>query len=635
MKKILQRFRNLKIGLRLAIIFSLTFLIISTLTGTYIFLSIKKTQILEAESRMFEQVNDLNKLINTHISINKKNIEIGINSADYIMKTEGEMKINNSNQYNVNVKNQITKEEFNITIPEMTFFEKTIHYDNNLVDKISNITNSRVTIFQKIDKGFLRISTNVLNEKGERAINTFIPNESPVIQTIEKGEIFRGRAFVVDDWYTTAYKPIKINGKIMAIIFVGVKEKDMGEIKSVFKAKKYFETGYPFIVDSSGILIIHPKLEGKNVKDSLFFRNITESKLNNGKINYNWLGSNKTMYFHYNNNTKSYICVSVYENEFTKSIVKQSRGILIATILGVIIFIIICFLFSKDLNRKLNKLLFFSNEISTGNLNVSISRESDDEIGVLTSTLESMKVNLKTIIDSILVNSAILNNASLQVSSNSQQIAEGSNEQASAAQEISASIFEILSNTEENSINSKEAEQISIKILKTIKEIQTAEKRNRESIKKIVNKISIINDIAFQSNLLSLNASIEASKAGVVGRGFMVVATEVRKLAEKSKMAADEINIQAIETINDTEKSDFLIRQLLPEIEKSTKLVSQISISGLEQSSGISVINTAMNQLNSVTQQNASSSEELASNAEELLSRTIELKNVVDFFKIS
>ena len=135
---------------------------------------------------------------------------------------------------------------------------KPLFQNYELVDAIRDQSVETATLFQKIDDGYLRIATNVMKQNGERAIGTFIPNSSEVIKTIEKGEIYYGRAFVVNNWYLTAYEPIRLNGEIAGILYVGVKEMDYAFIKQIFEGKTYYKTGYPFLVSSSGDLIIHP-----------------------------------------------------------------------------------------------------------------------------------------------------------------------------------------------------------------------------------------------------------------------------------------------------------------------------------------------------------------------------------------
>ena len=153
-----------------------------------------------------------------------------------------------------------------------------------------------------------------------------------------------------------------------------------------------------------------------------------------------------------------------------------------------------------------------------------------------------------------------------------------------------------------------------------------------EANKNIANKITIINDIAFQTNILALNAAVEAARAGEHGRGFAVVAAEVRKLAERSKLAAEEIVGLAQKSLDLSQGAGVVMSETMPKIDNTTKLVQEISAASLEQNNGATQVNNAIQQLNNVTQQNAAASEELATSSEELSSQAIQLKEIISFF---
>jgi methyl-accepting chemotaxis protein len=223
--------------------------------------------------------------------------------------------------------------------------------------------------------------------------------------------------------------------------------------------------------------------------------------------------------------------------------------------------------------------------------------------------------------------------ASSELSSTSEQLSESANEQASNVEEVSSTMEQMAANIDSNTSNAQQTELIAIQVSKEINQVSVSAKESLESVHAIAGKISIINDIAFQTNILALNAVVEAARAGEHGRGFAVVAAEVRKLAERSKIAADEIVKLANHSVKVTEDAGQLMFKIIPDIEKTAKLVQEIAASSIEQNNGADQVNNAIQQLNNVTQQNASAAEEMSGNSENLAAQAEQLKEVISFFK--
>ncbi len=288
----------------------------------------------------------------------------------------------------------------------------------------------------------------------------------------------------------------------------------------------------------------------------------------------------------------------------------------------------------KAIVHPLNKGVVFAQAIGNGDLTAKVDVQQDDEIGDLAKALVNMAENLKKTVVSIKHNANDLVSNSSQLKSSSLQLSKGSAEQAASAEEVSTSIEEMVANIDQNTDNAIQTEKITIETAKDVNVADDLSSQAAKVMKEVSGKISIISDIAFQTNILALNAAVEAARAGEHGRGFSVVAAEVRKLAERSKAAADEIvSLVKIGLKVSTEAGDKS-KALVPDIEQTTQLIKEISAASMEQKTGAEQINLAMQQLNMITQENASSSDELTQSSDSLANLANNLKAAVSYFKI-
>ena len=303
-------------------------------------------------------------------------------------------------------------------------------------------------------------------------------------------------------------------------------------------------------------------------------------------------------------------------------------------IASIVVSAILGTLFVLSINRRLKENVAFASQLEQGNFTAKIKQTSDDELGQLAKSMGSLQEQLNRVIGNAKENTESMNTAAKEIASTSQAIAQAASEQAASVEQTSAAIEQMAASIAQNNENAGNTNTIANQSVEAAQHGGEAVTETVTAMNQIADKVSIIEDIAYQTNILALNASIEAARAGSHGRGFAVVAEEVRKLAERSGSAAQEINNLTVNSVEIATQGGSLISKIIPQIQQTAELVQEISAASNEQTTGTDQISQAMTQLDQTTQQNAAASEQLAATAEEIGNQAQSLMQQMSFFKV-
>lgn len=322
-----------------------------------------------------------------------------------------------------------------------------------------------------------------------------------------------------------------------------------------------------------------------------------------------------------------------YQKQMDDRLEESKMGMYIVGTVGILIVGLLFFFIAISIRNSARKLQKFTTQLVKGELWVEPTLNSKDEFGIISNELNNVRLKMREVLMSIDESTKGMLAASQEFSSGSSVISSGASEQAAASAEISSTMDMVaqgIRDASEKAINTSVLAQNAYKEVETgvQKVVETA-----DAIEVIAQKNRVIGEISYQTKILSINASVEAARAGELGKGFSVVAEEVKKLAESTQESATDISDVSKRGVNLSHESAQLLNAIVPHIQETVELIESIGQSGTEHIAGIDQITRSIQELNNVIQQNAASSEELASSSEELV-RTVEaLRDQVSFFK--
>ncbi|MDT9635726.1 methyl-accepting chemotaxis protein [Pseudomonas sp. JV449] len=543
-----------------------------------------------------------------------------------------------------------------VQTPSLYLGNEVLNNNFDEVDEFKQMSGGVATVFVRSGDDFIRISTSLTKQDGNRAIGTVLDRQGPAYQRVVGGQTYIGRAVLFDRSYMTQYSPVRDSGgKVIAVLFIGFDYTDAQNAQ--FENLKRFrigQTGSLALLDEQKHWLVAPA--GVQALDQSVPVMLDLAKTP-GKGRF-WSDKNEDFYsvsVPFEGGPWA-VVASMPKAEIRAVTWAVGIRLVIGSVLAMLLAVGATVWLLRSKLQPLSDLVHQAEALGAGDLSARLNVSSHDEIGQLARSFNQMGEALSTMVSHIRKAAEEVNSRAQALSGLSGGAYDGMEQQsgeitsmAGAVEEFSATSLNIadnMGNTERlaqenaqqtrigrNSMQeaSSSLEHIATALNSTATVINTLGQRSQE----IGGIVGVITSIAEQTNLLALNAAIEAARAGEQGRGFAVVADEVRNLASRTREATDEISgmIQSIQretgnAINTMEHGNTLMQEGLSRNADVASALARIDEQSRSAGQQFAAITTA-------TQEQSSTATLLSSNLQSIALANSEQREVVSNLAIT